>query len=310
MHVHMTFSWFFPLPLASGTTTVFLTPRRSTALPTTLRLVHERVDDVPLILGFLIQLRLPLLLDRHLKPHPHHQGLSPGWLITLPITSIRCQADHRKSHVRSRANQLHHCLQAVTGLTIREVDRTDDRLTLLLTRSSHTETRDRIEADLWKGTCEVSSLPLERIRLDSTTSYGFHTPVDGGLVQLGHSKDHRDDLAQFKLMAAAAEPAGQLIATTVHPGDAADDPLYLPIIERVRTLLGRAGLLDAGDCEMAAPETRGALAARGDFYLAPLPMTGATKEDFTATWVEGAVSGARHDELVPIRVGEDQLGVG
>ena len=310
MHVHMTFSWFFPLPLASGTTTVFLTPRRSTALPTTLRLVHERVDDFPLILGFLIQLRLPLLLDRHLKPHPHHQGLSPGWLITLPITSIRCQADHRKSHVRSRANQLHHCLQAVTGLTIREVDRTDDRLTLLLTRLSHTETRDRIEADLWKGTCEVSSLPLERIRLDSTTSYGFHTPVDGGLVQLGHSKDHRDDLAQFKLMAAAAEPAGQLIATTVHPGDAADDPLYLPIIERVRTLLGRAGLLDAGDCKMAAPETRGALAARGDSYLAPLPMTGATKEDFTATWVEGAVSGARHDELVPIRVGEDQLGVG
>ena len=129
-------------------------------------------------------------------------------------------------------------------------------------------------------------------------------------MQLGHSKDHRDDLAQFKLMAAAAEPTGHLLATRVHPGDASDDPLYLPIIERVRTLLGRAGLLDAGDCKMAAPETRGALAARGDFYLTPLPMTGATKEDFTTTWVEDAVSGARRDELVPIRVGDDQLGVG
>ena len=39
-------------------------------------------------------------------------------------------------------------------------------------------------------------------------------------------------------------------------------------------------------------------------------MTGATKEDFTTTWVEDAVSGARRDELVPIRVGDDQLGVG
>jgi transposase len=279
-------------------------------MPPTLRLVHERVDDVPLILGFLIQLRLPQLLDDHLKPHPHHRGLSLGWLIVLWITYILSQADHRKSHVRSWANKLHHCLQTATGLALREVDFTDDRLTLVLARLSHTETWDRIEADLWKGTCEVYSLPLQRVRLDSTTSYGFHAPVDGGLMQLGHSKDHRPDLAQFKLMAAAAEPTGQLIATTVHPGDAADDPLYLPIIERVRTILGRTGLLYAGDCKMAALETRGAIAARGDFYLTPLPLTGATKEDLTATWVEDAVSGPRRAELVPIAVGDDQLGVG
>jgi transposase len=179
-----------------------------------------------------------------------------------------------------------------------------------LVRLSDSETWGRIEADLWKGTCAVYSIPLERIRLDSTTSYGFHTPVDGGLMQLGHSKDHRPDLAQFKLMAAAAEPTGQLLATRVHPGDAADDPLYLPIIERVRTLLGRTGLLYAGDCKMAALETRGAIAARGDFYLTPLPMTGETKDDFITTWVEEALSGARRRELVPIRAGEEQLGVG
>ena len=310
MYVYMSLSWIFPLRLLGGTTALFPMPRWSTAMPPTLRLVHERVDDVPLILGSLIRLRLPQLLDGHLKPHPHHQGLSLGWLITLWITYILSQADHRKSHVRSWANKLHHCLQTVTGLTIREVEFSDDRLTLLLARLSHTPTWDRIEADLWDGTCEVYSIPLERIRLDSTSSYGFHTPVDGGLMQLGHSKDHRDDLAQFKLMAAAAEPTGQLIATAVHPGDAADDPLYLPIIERVRMLLGRTGLLYAGDCKMAAPETRAAIAARGDFYLTPLPMTGATKEDFTTTWVEDAVSGARRDELVPIRVGDDQLGVG
>ena len=215
-------------------------------MPNTLRLVHERVDDGPLILGFLIQLRLPHLLDTHLKPHPHHRGLSLGWLTTLWITYVLSQADHRKSHVRTWAQKLHHCLEAVTGLAIRDVDLTDDRLTLLLTRLSYPETWDRLEADLWKGTCAVYSLPLERIRLDSTTSYGFHTPVDGGLLQLGHSKDHRPDLAQFKLMAAAAEPTSQLIATTVHPGDAADDPLYLPIIERVRTIL------DEGDCSTPA----------------------------------------------------------
>ena len=279
-------------------------------MPTTLRLVHERVDDVPLILGFLTQLRLPNLLDQHLKPHPHHQGLSLGWLITFWITYILSQADHRKSHVRSWALKLHHCLEAVSGLSIRDVDFTDDRLTLLLSRLSHTETWNSIEAELWMGTCAVYSLPLERIRLDSTTSYGFHTPTDGGLMQLGHSKDHRPDLAQFKLMAAAAEPTGQLIATTVHPGGAADDPLYLPLIERVRTLLGRTGLLYVGDCKMAALETRGAIAARDDYYLTPLPLTGATKDDFTAKWIEDAVSGDRRTKLIPIRVGDDLLGVG
>src|SRR4029077_833300 len=62
--------------------------------------------------------------------------------------------------------------------------------------------------------------------------------------------------------------------------------------------------------KLAALETRGAIAARGDFYLTPLPLTGATKDDFTATWVEEAVSGARRAELVPIRVGDDQVGMG
>lgn len=278
-------------------------------MESTLQLTHERVDDVPLLLGFLIQLRFPQILDQNLKPHPHHQGLSQGWLITIWIAYILSQADHRKSHVRAWANTLHHTLEAVTGQTIRDVDFSDDRLTLLLQPLSNIEIWDLIEAELWNGTCEVYALPLERVRLDSTTSYGFHTVVAGGLMQLGHSKDHRPDLPQLKLMAAAAEPTGQLIAATVHPGDAADDPLYLPIIARVRTLLGRTGLLYTGDCKMAALETRAAIAARGDFYLTRLPMTGATKDQFT-TWVEDAVTGPRRAALVPIRIGADPVGTG
>ena len=278
-------------------------------MDTTLQLTHERADDVPLLLGFLVKLRFPQLVDQFLPPHPHHQGLSQGWLITIWITYILSHADHRKSYVREWARDLHHTLEACTGQTIRDVDFTDDRLTLVLARLSNTETWDHIEAGLWSGTCEVYALPVERVRLDSTTSYGFHTIVAGGLMQLGHSKDHRPDLPQFKLMAAAAEPSGQLIAATVHPGDAADDPLYLPMIARVRALLRRTGLLYTGDCKMAALETRAEIAASGDFYLTSLPMTGTTKVQFD-TWVENAVSGARRDELVAIRVGEDTLGTG
>jgi transposase len=304
------FSTSCPPTVHPGTTTLLPSPRWSTAVDTTLQLTHERVDDVPLLLGFLIKLRFPQILDQLHQPHPNHQGLSQGWLITIWISYILSHADHRKSYVRAWAHDLHQTLEACTGQTIRDVDFTDDRLSLVLQPLSIPETWDRIEAELWNGTCEVYALPLERVRLDSTTSYGFHTVVAGGFMQLGHSKDHRPDLPQFKLMAAAAEPTGQLIASNVHPGDAADDPLYLPIIARVRAILGRTGLLYTGDCKMAALETRAEIAAAGDFYLTPLPLTGATKDQFTATWVEDAVSGPRRAELVPIRIGEDQVGTG
>jgi hypothetical protein len=55
----------------------------SAGMEANFELTHERVDDVPLLLGFLIQLQFPEILDRHLPPHPLHQGLSNGWLITV-----------------------------------------------------------------------------------------------------------------------------------------------------------------------------------------------------------------------------------
>src|SRR5512142_1740398 len=113
---------------------------------------------------------------------------------------------------------------------------------------------------------------------------------DDGLMQLGHSKDHRPDLPQVKLMAAVAEPTGLFLAGDVHPGNAADDPLYLPLYRRVRAMLDQTGLLYSGDCKMAALETRAAIAANQDFYLTRLPLTGAVQTQFSA-WVEAAIVG-------------------
>ena len=260
-------------------------------------------------LGLSHQAWLSPALDRHLPAHPLHEGLSNGWLITVWITFILSQADHCKSHVRDWAADLHHTLESVTGQPFRPVDFTDDRLTLVLQRLSDPMVWARLEADLWQSTCNVYELPVERIRLDSTTSYGYHTVTEGGLMQLGHSKDHRPDLPQLKLMAAAAEPTGLLVASDVHPGDAADDPLYLPLIRRVRELLGQTGLLYTGDCKMAALETRAEIAVRGDFYLTRLPMTGEVAAQF-AGWVEAALTGEAAGKLIEIRVEDDLLGQG
>src|SRR5581483_11415745 len=124
-------------------------------------------------------------------------------------------------------------------------------------------------------------------------------------MQLGHSKDHRPDLAQFKLMAAVAEPTELFLAGDIHPGNAADDPLYLPLDRRVRSMLGQAGLLYAGDCKMAALETRAEIAANQDFYLTRLPLTGTVPAEFAA-WVEDAVVGDQAEELIEIYRSEGQ----
>src|SRR3954469_17472817 len=299
---------FLHLDLSSGPTTAIQRglsphPRWGDSVDATLELTHERVDDVPLLLGFLIKLKLPEILDRHFPAHPLHQGLSNGWLITVWIAYILSRADHRKAPVQAWAQELRHSLETLIGQTIRHTEFSDDRLTLLLTRLDNQTAWEALEADLWHAHCDVYALPVERVRLDATTSCGYHTVTDDGLMQLGHSKDHRPDLAQFKLMAAVAEPTGLYLAGDLHPGNAADDPLYLPLYRRVRALLGQAGLLYSGDCKMAALEARGEIAAKGDFYLTRLPLTGAIPAQFAA-WVEAAVAGDQAVKSTEISRGE------
>ncbi|HEY7493890.1 MAG TPA: transposase, partial [Candidatus Tectomicrobia bacterium] len=210
-----------------------------------------------------------------------------GWL-----AYILSQADHRKSAVREWANDIPHTLGQLLGQPIRDVEFSDDRLGGVLRRLSDDETWDAIERDLWAATVAVYELELTGVRLDSTTSSGYHQVTEEGVMQRGHSKDHRPDLPQLKLMAAAAEPSGHLIACDIQPGQCADDPLYTPLLQRVRDIVGRRGLLYAGDCKMAALATRAELAAHQDFYVMPLPRTGETAGHIE-TWVNAIVDGAQ-----------------
>ena len=265
-------------------------------IPNTLTLQHERVDDIPLLLGLMQQLHLPETLDRSLGSHHLHQGISNGWLACGWLAFILSEANHRKVSVQDWAQSHHHTLEALIGQPLRPVEFSDDRLSIVL-RRLHDTNWSALETDLWQTTCEVYEVPIRCVRLDSTTSCGYHTVVPDGVMQLGHSKDHRPDLAQLKLMAAAAQPTGHLLACDVHPGNAADDPLYVPLIKRVRGVVGRRGLLYAGDCKMAALETRGDIAWHEDYYLVPLPQTGEVPECFSK-WVEAVVSGLQEVELL------------
>jgi transposase len=256
-------------------------------------LIHERVDDVPLIIGLAQRLRLPDIIDKYVGNHGHHHGLSNGWLATIWLAYILSEGDHRKYSVEDWANKHNHTLEQLVGQPIRQVEFSDDRLGIVLRRLSPADTWESLESDLWSSTVAVYEIQVTGVRLDSTTTYGYHNTTESeatGVMQHGYSKDHRPDLPQLKLMAAGAEPSGHLMASDVLPGDKADDPLYLPMVDRVRRMVGKSGLLYTGDSKMSALETRADIAVHKDYYLTPLPLKGKAKEHIAA-WVNAIVDG-------------------
>jgi len=233
-------------------------------------IITERVDDTPLLLAHMERMGLPSLLDEYFPTHGNWKGLSLGWTTTLWLAHILSEGNHRLSHVQPWAEKRLETLQTCIGQAVRALDFSDDRLGDVLSALSQDDAWERFEAALNGHLLRVYDLTPQRVRLDSTTASGYGSVTPEGLFQFGHSKDHRPDLPQVKVMLATLDPLGMPLATMVLPGQRADDPLYIPAITQVRQGLGRGGLLYIGDCKMGALATRAFLQAGGDFYLCPL----------------------------------------
>jgi transposase len=233
---------------------------------------HERIDDVPLIIAMARQLKIDQIIDKHLGRHGSHEGLSSGLLAVGWLGFILSEGDHAKSHVQDWSLSLRDSLSALLGQEIKDTDFSDDRLTILLRHFANADWL-ALDTDIWGATLEVYDLPVQTVRHDSTTASGHHQLQPRGLMQFGPSKDDRPDLPQFKLMGGAVQPAGLLLTAQVHPGNAADDPLYIPLITGVRSITGKRGLLHAGDCKMAALGTRAFVVSGDDYYLCRLPRS-------------------------------------
>jgi transposase len=230
----------------------------------------ERVDDIPLLLAQMQRMGLVELLDRHFPAHGNREGLSLGWVTALWLTHVLSQADHRMNRVQSWAQQRLETLRGCSDARLAVRDLSDDRLADVV-RDLSDDTRWReFEQELMRQLIRVYDLHPGGVRLDTTTASSYGAVSEEGLLQLGHSKDHRPDLPQLKVMLATLDPLGLPLATEVLPGQRADDPLYLPTIARVRACLKKPGLLYVGDGKMGALETRASIQAHGDYYLCPL----------------------------------------
>ncbi|NWG72689.1 MAG: IS1634 family transposase [Parvularculaceae bacterium] len=238
----------------------------------------ERIDDIPLLVAQQHRMGLPEIIDRVIEAHGNRQGLSIGWTVVGWLSFILSEADHRLSFVEpwatSRLSSLQNLLPGLEAAS----DFSDDRLGDVLRYLSDDVAWSQIEQQLGGHLVRAYQLPSEQVRLDSTSAAVYHDPAEGSLFAYGVSKDHRPDLAQFKVMLGALDPLGLPLATLIVGGNRADDSLYLPVWQQVRTVLNRTGLLYIGDSKMEALLTRATLAHEGDYYLTPLSLKGQQAE--------------------------------
>jgi transposase len=253
-------------------------------------MITERVDDVALLIGQMVKMGLPEVLDRHIPRQWTQRGLSWGWTAVIGLAYIVTEGDHRKVSVETSLKGMHHTLSRLTAQVIEPLDLSDARLSHLLKHLSKPAYWHAIERDLNARSMAVYDLSQDVIRCDATTVSGDHEVTAGGLLQFGHSKDD-PTRPQIKVMMGSLDPLGMPLATDVLSGERADDGLYIPLMERVRIGLQTPGLLFVGDCKMSALDTRAYLVRHQDLYLSPLPLTGTTAEAMDAWGTAGVTQG-------------------
>jgi len=274
-------------------------------------LENERVDDIPLLLAVIKQTGLIDIFDQHIELHGNWIGLTMGQIIAVWLVYILSTGDHRKNQLQDWvAARKHTLLHSLGADELDELDFTDDRLGIILEKLSDDEVWQKSERDINKRIIKVYDLNAEIARIDTTTASSYGQVTEGGLLQFGHSKDHRPDLGQVKIASLTLDPLGLPLVTIPVSGEQADDGLYLLVVAEARESLGSTrGLLYVGDAKMAALGIRGNLEQHGERYLMPLPATQVKRETMSQylDYFEALPEEERIKEKVMSEDGQSQL---
>lgn len=242
---------------------------------------HEPVDDVVVIIAWLLNMHIDKLIDKVLpEPHGNWQGLSYGQVAVIWLSFILSQADHRMCPVEEWVQKRAVILRRCTGWEVTPSDLTDDRLEIVLDRLGDEQTRagETLDKELGQHVIQAYQLPSKTGRIDTTTFSVHHgeTGPNGEKYQLlkfGKSKDHRPDLRQFVQALGTLDPAGIPLVSTMLRGNQNDAPVYLPLWRRMVEIIGHTNFLLVGDSKLSSLGNRVQLQLEDGCYLSPLAMT-------------------------------------
>ena len=78
--------------------------------PPTLTITNEQVNSLPLLLGIIMDMGLRDLIDAHVTPHGNWEGASVGTVLSIWLSHILQERDHRMVAVRDWAAD---CVQTI-----------------------------------------------------------------------------------------------------------------------------------------------------------------------------------------------------
>lgn len=158
---------------------------------TALQIKQERIDDIPLLLATMIEMRIPQAIDKQIQPHGLWQGISVGTAVTIWLSYILTEHDHRLVAVREWVEERPMLFNRLLGIQLRDTDLTDNRLANILTMVGEVAVQQALDEILVQGWITLYELPTAITRHDSTTVSVYQEAGDeDGLIGYGHSKDH------------------------------------------------------------------------------------------------------------------------
>jgi transposase len=252
-------------------------------------ITSEQINDIPLLLGIMEDMGIRQHIDSQVEQHGNWEGISMGTMVEIWLCYMLTERDHRLVAVREWAEGRRQTFNGLVGIELRDTDLTDDRLARVLSHLGQERVEQAIDQRMVQDWVTFYALPTETVRLDSTSVSVYSAIEDAwGLIQHGHSKDHRPDLGQFKVMLSTLDPMGMPLSCAVVEGQRADDPLYVPMYDQTVQTLGRRDVLVVGDSKMAALATRGHIIAGESAYLCSYCPLGQSTD--WADWIEQALA--------------------
>jgi transposase len=255
-------------------------------------ITHEPVDDIPVVIAWLLNMQVNTLVDAALPPpHGNWQGLSYGQVTVIWLTYMLTQCDHRMCPVEEWVADRLTVLRRCTGWPVSAQDLTDDRLEAVLDLLGDEQSRpwEALDRAIGRRLVQAYRLPTDTARIDTSTFSVHHGERDPdgqvySLLRFGKSKDQRPDLRQFVQALGTLDPAGIPLVSMMLRGNQNDSPIYLPVWRQMVEIVGHPDFLLVGDCKLSSLDNRAQLQLAGGFYLSPLAMTGSWP-DILRAWV-------------------------